>query len=416
MGKFFKVLAAMLVIACGVFFTSCGDESGGGDSSDSKGGGGGAICEGTMTFDANGGSVSPLSIDFSYCGEEITLPTPTRDGYTFDYWYFYQDGQERYYGLSGEVYRVFLSQTIYAQWTEVFVITFNANGGSVSPTSIIGASGTEIRLPTPTRSGYIFNGWYSSASEGERYGGGDSYTVSSSLTMYAQWTEGFVITFDANGGSVSSASLTVLPGTEITLPTPTRSGYIFNGWYSSASGGERYGGGGDSYTVIGTLTMYAQWTDVFVITFNANGGSVSPTSIIGASGTEIRLPTPTRIGWNFAGWYSSASSGTRYGDNGSSYIVEGSLTMHAQWTRSIVGAWGLNGTVLYRFYSNGRYDDILFLSNNDIWNEYQLSGTAVLTRSCWRIGGSTSCGNFTTTSLVFCSGILYLDGTELTKM
>jgi uncharacterized repeat protein (TIGR02543 family) len=146
------------------------------------------------------------------------------------------------------------------------------------------------------------------------------------------------ITFNANGGTVSPSSASQASGTTITLPTPTRNGYTFNGWYSSTSGGTKYGNAGASYIVTSNLTMYAQWTsgggnnNNFTLTFNANGGTVSPSSASQASGTTITLPTPTRNGYTFNGWYSSTSGGTKYGNAEASYTVNSNLTMYAQWT------------------------------------------------------------------------------------
>lgn len=67
-----------------------------------------------------------------------------------------------------------------------YTVTWNANGGSVSPTS---NSGTSVTAPTPTRSGYTFNGWYSASSGGSLVvNAGSSYSINSDVTLYAQWT------------------------------------------------------------------------------------------------------------------------------------------------------------------------------------------------------------------------------------
>lgn len=69
------------------------------------------------------------------------------------------------------------------------------------------------------------------------------------------------ITFDANGGTITPTSTIVTIGSTITLPTPTRSTlFMFNGWYTAASGGTKVGSSGSSYTVTGPTTLYAQWT------------------------------------------------------------------------------------------------------------------------------------------------------------
>jgi len=88
--------------------------------------------------------------------------------------------------------------------TVTYTVTWNANGGSVSPSSSSGTSGSSVTAPTPTRSGYSFNGWYNSSSGGSFIvGGGSSYTLTSNVTLYAQWTSTFT---PPSSGAVSWSS------------------------------------------------------------------------------------------------------------------------------------------------------------------------------------------------------------------
>lgn len=110
-----------------------------------------------------------------------------------------------------------------------YTATFNANGGSVSPTS---------RSATETTS-YIFAYW--TDSNGGIHYANSSHTIIGNTTMTAQWYS-----------YPSSAN--------VTLPTPTRSGYTFNGWSTSqyASSGSYWGG--SSVTLTGNTTFYATWS------------------------------------------------------------------------------------------------------------------------------------------------------------
>ena len=246
-----------------------------------------------------------------------------------------------------------------------YAITFNANGGNVSINGYSSSSegiakpaGAQITLPTPTRSGWTFSGWYGSSTGGTYYGrGGDPYTVIGNVVMYAMWVQGnvqtYTINFNANGGAVSPSSMSPISGTQITLPTPVRNGYIFNGWFSAISDGTKYGNAGDSYTVTGSLTMFAQWTAVpagsYVITFNANGGTVATPYTIGTSGSVITLPTPVRSGYTFNGWFSAISGGTKYN---SPYTISGNVTMFAQWTQLVTYTVTFNGNSGYFYDEN----------------------------------------------------------------
>lgn len=141
----------------------------------------------------------------------------------------------------------------------------------------------------------------------------------------------YVVTYDGNGGSTPSAA-NVSPGSSTTLPSSSRSGYTFNGWYTAASGGSFIGNAGSSYTPSSSITLYAQWSVItYTVTYNANGGSVSPSSNTVNAGSSVTFPTPSRSGYTFAGWYTVSSGGTFLGIGGSTYTPTASITIYAQW-------------------------------------------------------------------------------------
>ena len=116
--------------------------------------------------------------------------------------------------------------------SETYSITFNVDGG-IMPDSVITSytvSETDIELPTPTRSGYDFLGWKA----------GDNAPVKKiaagtkgDLSLTAAWQiKTYNISFDLKGGEMAETDLTsyTVSETDIELPTPTRSGYVFLGW------------------------------------------------------------------------------------------------------------------------------------------------------------------------------------------
>ena len=127
----------------------------------------------------------------------------------------------------------------------------------------------------PTYAGYTFNGWFSGASGGTALT--SPYTLTTSTTLYAQWTANptITITFNSEGGS-SVSTATGLQGTTITLPAaPTYAGYTFNGWFSAASGGTALT---SPYTLTTSTTLYAQWTANATDTYSfaAGGAPAAP--------------------------------------------------------------------------------------------------------------------------------------------
>ncbi len=214
----------------------------------------------TLSFQTNrGSSISPVT---KTAGTSVSLSgyTPSRTGYTFAGWY--SDSS-----LTKQVTSVTLNSnmTVYARWLEnevplYYRLSFQTNGGS-SISSVTETAGTWVSLSdyTPSRTGYTFGGWYSDSSLTNRV---TSVTLNSNMTVYARWLENEVplyyrLSFQTNGGS-SISSVTETAGTWVSLSgyTPSRTGYIFGGWYSDSSLTNRV----TSVTLNSNMTVYAKWT------------------------------------------------------------------------------------------------------------------------------------------------------------
>jgi uncharacterized repeat protein (TIGR02543 family) len=198
-------------------------------------------------------------------------------------------------------------------------VHFNAQGGSVSPTSKTVNCNSQVgALPTPTRNCYAFDGWFTGTNgTGTQYYSTTSVN-SDNITLYAKWTlTTYTLTFNAQGGAVSPTNKTVNCGDAAgTLPTPTRNCYTFGGWWTGINGtGSQY----VSSTVPNSnITLYAKWTiNTYTLTFNAQGGTVNPLSkIINCGELTGILPTPTLTNHVFEGWWTGANgSGTQYTSN-----------------------------------------------------------------------------------------------------
>ena len=157
-------------------------------------------------------------------------------------------------------------------------IYFNNNGGSGGPgTQNCGSSGTQnsftatLSSVRPTRSGYTFLGWSTSASAtSASYQPGGTYSFSSqNVTLYAVWSQvtyTHSITFNDNGGSggpgtKSYAATTTKDSFSATLPdtVPVRTGYTFLGWSDSETGAAQYNPGGTYTFSTQNPLLYAVW-------------------------------------------------------------------------------------------------------------------------------------------------------------
>ena len=193
-----------------------------------------------MTFNANGGSVSTTSTT-TKDGKLESLPTPTHGGYDFLGWYTQKDGGEKV--TTDTVFAE--NTTIYAHWqkqtAQEYTVTFNANGGSVTPASVTTKDGKLESLPTPTYDGYDFLGWYTQKDGGEKVTTDTVFTENS--TIYAHWqkqtAQAYTVTLNANGGTIAEGQnvTSYIYGVGAKLPTEneiTKTGYIFAGWYNNA--------------------------------------------------------------------------------------------------------------------------------------------------------------------------------------
>ena len=230
-----------------------------------------------------------------------------------------------------------------------YKITFNANGGSVTQEAdTTGVDGTLASLPTPTRSGYAFKGWFTAATGGDSVTAGRVY--SANATIYARWEAvsvpaAYTVTFNASGGTVSPASATTgADGKLASLPKPERKDYTFKGWFTAATGG-------DSVTVSRVYsentTIYARWEtgssppdsatspkNAYTVTFNYNySGGANTADTTGADGKLASLPAPARSGYAFKGWFTAATGGDSVTVD---RVYAANATVYARWEAVIV--------------------------------------------------------------------------------
>ena len=182
---------------------------------------------------------------------------------------------------------------------ESYTITFDVNGGeALSKDTISFTDASKVVLPTPTKSGYKFLGWY----EGETL---VSKVTNKNYNLVAKWEElvgeTYTISYDVTGGTLPTGAVTSFKENEtVNLPTPTKSGYKFLGWY-------------EGETLVSKVTnknynLVAKWEELvgetYTISYDVAGGTLPTGAVTSFKENEtVALPTPTKEGFKFIGWY-----------------------------------------------------------------------------------------------------------------
>ena len=227
----------------------------------------------------------------------------------------------------------------------------NGNGAT-SGSNVTLTYGQAATVSALSRTGYTFTGWNTNAA-----GTGTAYTTSltaaqvnsivlgSVSTFYAQWSaKSNTVTLNKNGGTGGSNSVTAKYDSAMpSASMPTRTGYTFNGYFDSATGGTKYynanGSSAKKWNKTSNTTLYAQWTPISKdITLKANGAT-GDDQVVTLTYDSAKSLTPgyTKTGYHLAGW-NTTSSGTGYScsanlskNNVNDLILASYDTLYAQW-------------------------------------------------------------------------------------
>jgi len=330
----------------------------------------------TVTFDPNGGTVSPTSKTVTFGQAYGDLPTPTKTGHEFVGWHLIE--------MAGEVVS---SETIVstasdhclvAEWkvdsftaildSELYESATDEDGLAATnehedTDSVDIVYNTEMNPETivaPTQTGYTFLGYYT-----EKYSGGTcvisangtcastTTVVADGTTLYAHWNANvYRIDLDHTGGTSTGTSPIYLKyntgwysdsSTTIaifTVAIPTKTGYTFAGYNTEANGLGTQIVGADG-TIVGSTTyttandtLYANWTpNVYEVTYDLNyvGAPAATTGNQTYDSYYTNLPNPVRAGYQFAGWFTNRAEGTQV-TTAVKVTIAGDHTLYAHWT------------------------------------------------------------------------------------
>ena len=260
------------------------------------------VIEYTIITLLEGGNAGTSEVYFYTVEQTVTLPTPTRTGYTFLGW----TGE----GITTPQPNVTIpkgstgDKTYIENWILTgYTITMDLNGGSGQEKVIYTITDEDFELPTPTRNGYEFVGWtgegittpQTSVKIPKGSTGNKAYTANWQVIEYT-------ITLDTNGGPVVSPIKYTVEDT-FTLPYILRPGYEFAGWTLDGSGMLPFTPLIIYPGTTGDLHYKAEWRLAeYTITMDLNGGRGQEKVIYTITDEDFELPTPTRNGYEFVGW------------------------------------------------------------------------------------------------------------------
>mgnify|MGYP000434043621 FL=1 len=260
------------------------------------------VIEYTIITLLEGGNAGSSGEYFYTVEQTVTLPTPTRTGYTFLGW----TGE----GITTPQPNVTIpkgstgDKTYIENWelTE-YNITMDLSGGSGQEKVVYTMTDEDFELPTPTRHGYEFVGWMGEGITTPQTNvkipkgstGNKAYTANWKVIEYT-------ITLDTNGGPVVSPIKYTVEDT-FTLPYIFRPGYEFAGWTLDGSGMLPFTPLIIYPGTTGDLHYKAEWRLAeYTITMDLDGGSGQEKVVYTITDEEFELPTPTRNGYEFVGW------------------------------------------------------------------------------------------------------------------
>lgn len=285
--------------------------------------------------EGNGGAAAALTTGttyYVYCkasGDDVTYPyaVSTTSGGAVKGWY---------------------KENVFPYAT--YSVKYNANGGSGAPSTQTKTYGTNLTLSStkPTRTGYTFKGWGTSASATSvAYAAGATYSTNAAITLYAIWTANtYTISFaDTSGDTTVSnipSSVTKTYGVTLTLPktVPTRTNYEFKGWTATKGGSTATylaadcAAGTATFTTNATTTLYAVWELKYL------PPTISSLKVIrcDGDGTANDFGVYAKATFN---WECCQLLGT---NNVSSITVSYALVDSSTWTSKTITMSGTSGT------------------------------------------------------------------------
>ncbi|MDR2963924.1 MAG: InlB B-repeat-containing protein [Bacteroidales bacterium] len=252
----------------------------------------------TITYNANGGTVNPAKTEYSIeTVNNLTLPTPTRDAYTFAGWY---DGTTKIETIQLSTGNI----TLTAQWDPItYTITYHDTFEVTNPNpSNFTIETPSFTLQNISREGYTFDGWKYNGIKNNRILKGSW----GDLHVYALWIiNNYTITYHlGNGVNASENKDSYTVESIFALQNPSRAGYNFEAWFTDADFTNAFTG-----LTNGNVDVYAKWNPIeYTITFDTKTTEVVNSIKYTIESNDIAVPTLSRNGYSFDGWFNAANT------------------------------------------------------------------------------------------------------------
>ncbi len=316
----------------------------------------------TVTFDSRQGTQpEPTSKIVTYDQAYGELPSVTRSGYTFGGWWTGTNGTGKEI-QAATVVTITSNQTLYAKWNvNSYTVNFDSRGGSNPNPANKSVTYDQAygELPSVTRSGYTFGGWWTGTNgTGKEIQAATVVTITSNQTLYAKWNvNSYTVNFDSRGGSNPNPANKSVTYDQAygELPSVTRSGYTFGGWWTGTNGTGKEIQAATVVTITSNQTLYAKWNvNSYTVNFDSRGGSNPNPANKSVTYDQAygELPSVTRSGYTFGGWWTgTGGTGTQI-QSWTTVSITSNQTLYAKW--NIIPYGGPSGG--YVFYENPNYE------------------------------------------------------------
>jgi uncharacterized repeat protein (TIGR02543 family) len=329
----------------------------------------------TITYDGNGNTSGEVPVDINNYEKEKSAVLKknvgrlAKTGYRFVGWCADKDGNGTRYAPEDTV-QILGNTVMYAVWGQIitYKITYDGNnntGGMVPYDSVAHVAGNDVIVLSNsgalTRTDYVFAGWNTSPDgKGTQLYPGNSFTIDSTVTLYARWTKEttYTVSYDVNGSTSGAAPVDnnhyVSGDFAIAASNSgnlSRSKYSFAGWNTKPDGSGTSYKAGELFSVISNITLYANWTlsKTYSITYNGNLNTsgtvpVDPNAYIAGNIAVVMGNTGnlTREGYTFTGWNENADgSGTPHTPNSDLKLESQNVTLYAVWTKITVATFSV---------------------------------------------------------------------------